>query len=330
MLHEYPKVFVARDARELHHVNLPGEPRESVGSGIVKVQVMDEQLIARLAKECVEAGAGYCPGESVLEWHEKAQSVLGKRYGPGPSGDVLGLMRNVRLATMGVYPRGSEGEDLSGSHASAQADEEGVAYFRALSDWWHSDQVAEMPKQPANLSGVDAAMARWVIARRTEPAKGSVSAPLPLIPSDSEDVGQEVDVSLHGPLSNASQTIVPPHREIVSSYINEWFRGEFGVAAQKAFNALPLEVPPALPDADLIPVPDKSLAERLTGYRPTLHRENLGLLRGGPGVAGSLGLEGARLANSVPSDLEAPPVLDLPDVSHARNVRRNPRGKNRG
>jgi hypothetical protein len=238
-------------------------------------------------------------------------------------------MGDTRNATVGVNPRGSEGEDFSSSHASPQADDPGQRYFLTLGEWGYTCPETEVTKEVFDLHRTDPALASGVFSRRTEPAERAVPAPLPLVPSDGEDVGQEVGVALNAALADDLEARISPLGERIRAYLCEVEGGELGEVSKESVDALYLECPSALPRADLIPVSNKSFAERLSGYRPTLHRQNLGLLRGGPSVAGSLGLEGARLANSVPRDLESPPVFDLTNMRHARNVRRNLGGKNR-
>jgi hypothetical protein len=318
-----PQVLVPADLGELHHINLPGEPRQSVSPGIVKVEIMDQELIARLAKECIEAGATYSPGETYFKWAQKAYRALAERDFTRASGEVFCFMRDTRNASVEVYPRGSEGEDLAGSHASPQADEEGERYFVTFRHWDRSTSEAEVTKYEFDLYRINPTYARGVVAWRTEPAKGGVPAPLPLVPSDGEDVGEQVDVTLDAAPTYHLKAGITPLGQGATVYVYQGKTHDGREVTYQSSQPLHLECPTALLGTDLIPVPLKSFSERLTGYRPTLHSQNLGLSRSRPEGRGGFSLEGARLANSVPRDLDLPPVLDPSDVRHRRNVARN-------
>jgi hypothetical protein len=303
VIHQDTEVFVPTYSGELHDINLPSKACQSVRPGIVEMKIMDEERIARLAKECIEAGAGYSPGETVYEWFEKAKGVLGERHVSWASCNVFRLVRDACNPPFPVNPRGSEGEDFAGSHAGAQADEEGERYFCTFRRGFLAGAEAEMSKEVFDLERRNPAYSWRVVPGRTEPTKRAVAAPLPLIPSDGEDVAEKVHVALYGAPSDRFQPLVSPGGHVSTDYVIDRATGKIVEVAQKGVDPLPLEVTPALPDADLVPVPHKSFSERLTGYRPTLHGQNLGLSRSGPETRSGFGLEGARLANSVPLDL---------------------------
>jgi len=282
----------------------------------MKVEIMDQELIARLAKQCIEAGAGYSPGETVSEWYEKAQGVLGERNVPWPAGEVFRFMRDTRHASVEVNPRGSEGEDLASSHAGAETNEPRQRYFVTFREGDGSTTETEVPKDAFDLYRVDPPRPSWIISWRTEPAKGAVSAPLPLVPSDGEDVAKEVDVPLDTSLCHDFQSEVAPLREVTALYCDQWELRDGVIVAKEGVDTLYLEPAALLGRADLIPVPLKSFSERLTGYRPTLHGQNLGLSLSTPETRSGLGLEHARLANSIAVDVHSPSPAMLVDVRH--------------
>jgi hypothetical protein len=320
---------MSTDFGKLHHIDFAGEPGERISSRVVKMQIADEQGVPSLAEQGVEAGTADRPSEALVEWLEESQRMAAEGYIARTTRQVFSLMGYAGHAPFPVYPRGSEGEDFAGTHSSAEADEESEGHFATLGPWPFPRSEPEVAQESPDFVGMYDALAGWVISGGAEATEGTVLAPLPLVSSDGEDVAKEVHVALDAALRDYLETGIPPLGEVLSVYGRKVTFDEFCEVAQKCANAFGLKGSTLLRDADFVPVANKSFSERLTGYRPTLHRQNLGLLCSGPLLTGALSLEGARLANSVPRDLEFPPALDPSDVRHGRKDRRKPDGNNR-